>query len=146
MFSAEELRKLISGNDQLWTSREQVIENITTAHGYTMDSPPVQYLINVIAEMDTEDQRLFLEFSTGTTRLPIDGKLTPKLTIARKIIDEDTAGISNKNRRKITDDDSLLSCNTCFHLIKLPNYSSQENLKKKLLLSIRHGRGAFELS
>ena len=44
-----------------------------------------------------------------------------------------------------TDDEKLPSAATCFNTLKLPNYSSEKVMKKKLLLSISSNAG-FELT
>lgn len=40
-----------------------------------MESGAVKNLLEILSEMDTEDQRGFLQFTTGSPRLPIGGKL-----------------------------------------------------------------------
>merc|ERR1712108_63078 len=65
-------------------------------------------------------RKAFLQFTTGCSSLPPGGlaNLHPRLTIVRKI----EAG-----------DGSYPSVNTCVHYLKLPDYSSEEVLKERLL-------------
>lgn len=42
-------------------------------HGYTLDSRPVQNLFAVMAQFSTEERRQFLQFVTGSPRLPVGG-------------------------------------------------------------------------
>lgn len=43
-------------------------------HGYTMESRTVQHLLAILSEMTQEERRDFLQFTTGSPRLPIGGK------------------------------------------------------------------------
>jgi E3 ubiquitin-protein ligase TRIP12 len=61
--------------------------------------------------------------------------MKPKLTIVRK-----------EHEPPFTPDDYLPSASTCSHYLKLPEYSSKEVLKKKLLYSIENGHEGFLLS
>lgn len=64
--------------------------------------------------------------------------LHPPLTVVRK-----TAENSSEN----TNSDSFLpSVMTCVNYLKLPDYSSKEIMKLKLLTAIRDGQHAFLLS
>ena len=68
--------------------------------------------------------------------------MQPKITVVRK-------GAPMPQFVSTTEDDSansLPSCNTCFHYLKLPSYGSKDLLKSKLQLAILEGRGAFNLS
>ena len=47
--------------------------------------------------------------------------------------------VSNKK------DELLPTSNTCFHYLKLPEYSSKKILKERLLTSIKYGQG-FQLT
>ena len=58
--------------------------------------------------------------------------LKPQIKISRK-------ESSNNN----TD---LPSANTCFHHLKLPNYTSVEMMREKIIFAIENGKNSFELS
>ncbi len=45
-----------------------------------------------------------------------------------------------------TSDDYLPSVMTCVNYLKMPDYSSLEILKAKVLIATREGQGAFHLS
>lgn len=42
-------------------------------HGYSHDSRAVQFLFEVLSTYDTTEQRQFMQFVTGTPRLPVGG-------------------------------------------------------------------------
>jgi E3 ubiquitin-protein ligase TRIP12 len=43
-------------------------------------------------------------------------------------------------------DDYLPSVMTCVNYLKLPNYSTLDVMREKIMLAIREGQGAFHLS
>lgn len=45
-----------------------------------------------------------------------------------------------------TSDDYLPSVMTCVNYLKLPDYSSLEMMRERMMLAIREGQGAFLLS
>lgn len=47
---------------------------IKADHGYTMESTAVKNLLEVLSEMSMQEKREFLQFTTGSPRLPIGGK------------------------------------------------------------------------
>ncbi|KAK4049890.1 Ubiquitin fusion degradation protein 4 [Microbotryomycetes sp. JL221] len=130
-FTPSELVMLTSALDEDWTV--ECLTNSTKAdHGFTMDSRPVKDLISIMSEFSLNERREFLSFTTGSPRLPIGGfaALTPPLTIVRK-----DGG-----------DGSLFSTMTCANFLKLPNYSSRQVVKERVLFAIREGQGGFHLS
>lgn len=49
-------------------------ECIRPDHGYTAESRAIRMLIDILASYTREEQRLFLQFVTGSPRLPTGGK------------------------------------------------------------------------
>ena len=90
-----------------------------------------------MTQLDKNDKKKFLIFSTGASRLPIGGfkALSPKLTIVKK------ACMGNENP-----DNFLPTVMTCQNYLKIPEYSSYEVLKKKLDLAMNEGNNEFHLS
>jgi hypothetical protein len=115
-------------------TEELLRRHIVGAHGYTSDSSELQWLIHVVATMDKKDQCLFVEFLTGSPRLPVGGLagLNRSITVAKKDFD--------------CGQQTLPSCNTCFLYLKVPPYKTESQLKERLLLAIREGRRNFSLS
>uniref|UniRef100_A0A803TYU0 E3 ubiquitin-protein ligase n=1 Tax=Anolis carolinensis TaxID=28377 RepID=A0A803TYU0_ANOCA len=95
------------------------------------------FLFEILSSFDSEQQRLFLQFVTGSPRLPVGGfrSLNPPLTIVRKTFE------STENP-----DDFLPSVMTCVNYLKLPDYSSIEIMREKLLIAAREGQQSFHLS
>nr|CAG4710734.1 unnamed protein product [Naegleria fowleri] len=133
-FTPQELSILIRGCDELWNSRETLIQCIQCSHGYTFESETIKYLIDWLLELNANEQRLFLQFTTGSGRVPVGGlrSLHPKLTVVKKTVE--------------SPDNELPTCNTCFHYLKLPAYSSLEVLRAKMGVAIQMGGGSFDLS
>lgn len=45
-------------------------------HGFTNESRAIRFLLEILTSYDTHEQRLFLQFITGSPRLPTGGKAT----------------------------------------------------------------------
>jgi E3 ubiquitin-protein ligase TRIP12 len=90
-----------------------------------------------MSEFSAQERRDFLQFVTGSPKLPIGGfkSLTPLFTVVCK-----------PSEPPYTSDDYLPSVMTCVNYLKLPDYSTFEILKKRLSIAIQEGQGAFHLS
>lgn len=49
------------------------MDSIKADHGFNMDSRSVKNLLQVMSEMSPTERREFLQFATGSPRLPIGG-------------------------------------------------------------------------
>jgi len=49
------------------------MDSIKADHGYNLDSKSVRNLLQFMAEMDPSAQRNFLQFVSGSPKLPIGG-------------------------------------------------------------------------
>jgi hypothetical protein len=80
-----ELEWMLRGQGETWT-RDFLLSVIKCDHGFTAASPPVQFFVDVLAEMSTAEQRAFLRFVTGSPRLPPGGlaALRPQVTLVAK--------------------------------------------------------------
>ena len=135
-----------------------LLESTRCDHGYNMNSRAVQWLFDLMIHFDIDEQRAFLQFVTGSPRLPVGGKrrictmklmltfvhvgfrmLHPPLTIVRKTAE-------NPTDHSNTSDLFLPSVMTCVNYLKLPDYSSKEIMRLKLSTAIRDGQYAFLLS
>ncbi|XP_035278065.1 E3 ubiquitin-protein ligase TRIP12-like [Anguilla anguilla] len=136
-FYPEELDQLLCGSRTHSWDVKTLMECCRPDHGYTHDSRAVRFLFEVLSSFDAEQQRLFLQFVTGSPRLPVGGfrSLNPPLTIVRKTFE------STENP-----DDFLPSVMTCVNYLKLPDYSSADAMRLKLLLAAREGQQSFHLS
>uniref|UniRef100_H0VBB8 E3 ubiquitin-protein ligase n=1 Tax=Cavia porcellus TaxID=10141 RepID=H0VBB8_CAVPO len=136
-FYPEELDQLLCGSKADTWDAKTLMECCRPDHGYTHDSRAVKFLFEILSGFDNEQQRLFLQFVTGSPRLPVGGfrSLNPPLTIVRKTFE------STENP-----DDFLPSVMTCVNYLKLPDYSSIEIMRDKLLIAAREGQQSFHLS
>jgi len=140
LFSLSELEQLICGGtetstDQFWTL-EVLQEALACDHGFSHQSRAVRHLLEVMVSLSGAERRQFLQFVTGSPRLPIGGfkALNPRLTIVRK---EHPSGQADRY---------LPSVMTCANYLKLPDYSSKEILRERLFLAIQEGQASFHLS
>lgn len=139
MFYPEELENVFCGsplNAKRWDIR-MLTECCRTDHGFTQESIAIKYFYDILSTYNREEQRLFLQFVTGSPRLPTGGfkSLTPPLTIVRKKLDEDQ------------DPDKFLpSVMTCVNYLKLPEYTTREVMRAKLKIAAMEGSMSFHLS
>ena len=93
-------------------------------NGYDKDHPTIKWFWEVFHELTKEDKKKFLLFLTGTDRIPILGMTDQRLTI-----------------QKTSDHNYLPVAHTCFNLLDLPEYTTKEKLKYKLLQPINCALG-----
>lgn len=55
-------------------SATALCDSIKADHGYNMDSKSVRNLLQVMSELDLPQRKDFLQFVTGSPKLPIGGK------------------------------------------------------------------------
>lgn len=138
VFYPEELEQLFCGcSDASQWDMKQLAECCRPDHGYTHNSRAVKFLLQILSEYTPAQQRSFLQFVTGSPRLPVGGfrSLTPALTIVRKTFE------AGENP-----DDFLPSVMTCVNYLKLPDYSSIDIMRAKLEIAAREGQHSFHLS
>ncbi|THW56470.1 hypothetical protein D6D20_08711 [Aureobasidium pullulans] len=135
-FTPDELVMLFGRADEDW-SLETLMDSIKADHGFNLDSASVKNLLQTMSEFTLPERRDFLQFVTGSPKLPIGGfkSLTPMFTVVCK-----------PNELPLMPDDYLPSVMTCVNYLKMPNYSTQEVLRAKLSVAIKEGQGAFHLS
>jgi len=123
-FSPEEVRLMLCGDQVPSWTREDLIAYTEPKLGFTKESPGFLRFVEVLVEMSGEERKEFLQFATGCSSLPPGGlaNLHPRLTIVRKVD---------------ATDGSYPSVNTCAHYLKLPDYSSQEVMRERLLAATK---------
>ncbi|CAG5095477.1 Similar to Trip12: E3 ubiquitin-protein ligase TRIP12 (Mus musculus) [Cotesia congregata] len=139
LFFPEELEAVFCGHGQSggqWDVKT-LMECCRTDHGYTPESRAIRFLFEVMSEYNSEEQRQFIQFVTGSPRLPVGGfkSLTPPLTIVRKTFDA-----------SMKTDDFLPSVMTCVNYLKLPDYTTLEIMREKLRIAAQEGQHSFHLS
>lgn len=117
IFSAEDLRRILCGEQCPNWTREELFSYTEPKGGYTRDSPGFLMLVDVLMEMSAYERKAFLQFTTGCSSLPPGGlkNLTPRLQVVRK------------------DSGPYPSVNTCLHYLKMPEYASNDELRLRLL-------------
>ncbi|KAL1903961.1 Ubiquitin fusion degradation protein 4 [Sporothrix stenoceras] len=71
-FTPDELVSLFGRVEEDW-SLETLMDSVKADHGFNMDSRSVKNLLQVMSEMSPSERRDFLQFATGSPRLPIGG-------------------------------------------------------------------------
>ncbi|CDO68376.1 hypothetical protein BN946_scf184815.g23 [Trametes cinnabarina] len=135
-FTSDELAMLFGNAEEDW-SVETLSEALKADHGFNVESRAIRDLIEIMSEYDGPTRRSYLQFITGSPKLPIGGfkGLNPPLTVVRK-----------PHEAPLTADDYLPSVMTCVNYLKLPEYSSKAVMKEKLSVAMREGVGSFHLS
>lgn len=130
------------------------MDSIKADHGFNMDSKSVKNLLQTMSELTSAERRDFLQFTTGSPKLPIGGRsinehftvfyshfrlgfksLTPMFTVVCK-----------PSEPPYTSDDYLPSVMTCVNYLKLPDYSDLDVMRRRMNTAIKEGQGAFHLS
>lgn len=137
IFYPDELEYLFCGSGHSQWDIKNLMDCCRPDHGYTHDSRAIKFLFDILSSYDQDQQRQFLQFVTGSPRLPVGGlkSLSPPLTIVRKTLDGNE------------DSDSYLpSVMTCVNYLKLPDYTSIEIMREKLQIAVNEGQHSFHLS
>lgn len=131
-----ELRDVLGCQEEDW-SEETLLSVIKVNHGYNKESPTLYRLVKVLSRLLESNRRKFLQFLTGSPKLPVGGfkHVSPEFTVVKK-----------EPEGAYQSDDYLPSVMTCANYLKLPEYSLEEVLKRRLLQAITEGAGSFFLS
>lgn len=133
LFNEPELQVLISGATEGGIDIDDLKRNTSYVGGYSGLDRTISRFWRVVESLDVNQQARLLRFVTSCERPPPLGfaSLKPPFTIQR-------VGI-------LRDSEKLPSSSTCFNILKLPTYSSEQVLKKKLLYALE-SRSGFELT
>jgi E3 ubiquitin-protein ligase NEDD4 len=94
----------------------------------------IEWFWKCIRSWTPEQQSRLLQFTTGTSRLPVNGF-------------KDLQGADGPRRftiEKYGDPSQLPRSHTCFNRLDLPPYQDYESLQKKLSFAIEYVGGYFE--
>ena len=97
----------------------------TYEEGYDHNHPTVKILWSVVSEMSLEQKKAFLMFATGSDRVPLKGLMNLTFIV----------------QRHGEDSDRLPAALTCFNRLLLPEYSTREKLKERLIVAIENCKG-----
>jgi ubiquitin-protein ligase E3 C len=130
-FSAPELQVIISGSAG-GVDVEDLRAHAAYVGGYSAGDRVMRDFWAVVAALGERDRAALLKFTTSCERAPPLGfrQLHPPFTLQRV---------------PARDDAPLPSSSTCFHILKLPAYSSAKVMRAKLLQAIHSGAG-FEMT
>lgn len=135
MFNQSELQRLVGGDsseidiDDL--RRNTVYSGLYEVGDDNEEHPTIKLFWKVMEGFTDKQRRDVLKYVSSTPRAPLLGfsQLRPKFSI----------------RDGGTDEERLPSTSTCVNLLKLPRYTSESALRKKLLYAVTSGAG-FDLS
>ncbi|KAJ2818724.1 NEDD4 E3 ubiquitin-protein ligase, partial [Coemansia furcata] len=128
VFDERELELLIGGLAEI--DMDDWKKN-TDYRGYTESDQVVQWFWKFVTAMDAEHQTRLLQFTTGTSRIPVNGF-------------KDLQGSDGPRRftiEKSGDIIALPKSHTCFNRIDLPPYPDYDTLASKLTLAIENTVG-----
>uniref|UniRef100_A0A7S2ZHD4 HECT domain-containing protein n=1 Tax=Rhodosorus marinus TaxID=101924 RepID=A0A7S2ZHD4_9RHOD len=123
LFEPEEFEVLVCG--EKFDDVGQLEKHTRYDGGYTQNSEVITWFWEVLNGLSPDRKRRFLAFVTGTDRVPAGGVEKLNFVI----------------QRSGPDSDRLPTSHTCFNVLLLPDYSSLEKTKNRLLLSIENSQG-----
>ncbi|KAF9917626.1 Ubiquitin fusion degradation protein 4 [Lobosporangium transversale] len=135
-FTSEELVNLFGLGEEDW-SYETLVDTVKADHGFRSESRAFKNLLTIMSEFNNQERRQFLQFITGSPKLPIGGfkNLHPPFTVVCKPFEA-----------PLKADDYLPSVMTCANYLKMPDYSCKEVTLAKFKMAYEEGQGSFHLS
>lgn len=128
VFDERELELLIGGIAEIdvedWKKH-------TDYRGYQESDEVIQWFWKCITEWDNEQRARLLQFTTGTSRIPVNGF-------------KDLQGSDGPRRftiEKAGEVQQLPKSHTCFNRVDLPPYTDYESFKQKLTLAVEETIG-----
>lgn len=131
IFDSKELELLISGLPDI--DLEDLKAN-TEYHNYNRDSPIIKWLWEVLYEFSQEERAEFLQFVTGSSKVPLEGfKALAGMSGAQKF----------QIHKSFTAIDRLPTAHTCMNQLDLPEYTTKEMVYSRIKLAISEGKEGF---
>lgn len=128
VFDERELELLIGGMSEIdvddW-------KRFTDYRGFTEQDQVVQWFWQVVRAFPPERKSRLLQFTTGTSRIPVNGF-------------KDLQGSDGPRRftiEKAGDPSQLPKSHTCFNRLDLPPYTTMEQLEQKLVIAVEETVG-----
>ncbi len=142
IFTIEELSFVLSGQSIInlndWKSNTIYKGNLKEK------SQIIQYFWEVLSELNNEQLLLFYKFCTGSTRIPVDGFSSlsgPRNKIMKFTIESVSSNDTNINNKC----NKLITAQTCFNSIILPEYKTKEEMKKAINIILENDTNYFGL-
>ena len=118
----KDLETMVCGNPDVDI---ELLKSATEYGSYSSSDPVIQWFWEIMNEFPQHDRKAYLRFTWGRNRLPINRSgFKQRMKISR-------LGLSSRNP-----DQFLPVSHTCFFSIDVPQYSSKEIMKEKLLYAI----------
>jgi len=131
IFNENELELLISGMPEIDLKD---LRNNTEYVQFKAGDEQITWFWNVLNSFTAEEKAMFLQFVTGTSKVPLEGFKGL----------QGMRGVQKFNIHKAhTGEHSLPCSHTCFNQLDLPVYTSEEQTKEKLMLAFREGHEGF---
>lgn len=133
IFNADEFALLLNGVSKIDVADWKANTQYAT---WTVSDPVITWFWKIIENLKDEEKSLLLKFTTGSPCVPMGGFKQMRGLGGPTLF---TIGSTSGK-------DKLPRASTCFNLLSLPVYSSEEIFKEKLLIAIRHGCEGFAFS
>jgi len=125
MLTGEELRDTLCGNPEVDVD---LLRRVVEYEGYEESDLVIQFFWETLRELNNSERKVFLQFVWARNRLPLkESDFEAPFKIQR-----DSANAGERA------DQALPSASTCFFSLTLPEYSSKNVLKEKLLFAINN--------
>jgi len=125
LMSGEEIRDTMCGNPDVDVG---LLKQVVEYEGYDASDPVVEFFWETLNGMTNSERKLFLQFVWARNRLPMRASDFE----APFKIQKDSLNTGERA------DQALPSASTCFFSLTLPEYSSQDILREKLLFAINN--------
>lgn len=122
-FQPEELEQLICGSPVL--DFEALESCVKYENGYRRDSRIINEFWELVHAFSQDERKRLLFFTTGSDRAPIKGLASLPFIISRNG----------------PDSHRLPTAHTCFNHLLLPDYSTKEKMREKLITAINNAEG-----
>lgn len=132
IFSPRELELLISGLPDIDVHD---LKKNTDYVGWKATDKEIGWFWNIIFSLSRNEKAAFLQFVTGSSKVPLAGfSELQGMRGVQKFSIHKTSGMKG----------ALMSAHTCFNSLDLPStYSTEDEMREKLLYAINEGVGAF---
>lgn len=110
----------------------------TTLVGFSESSPQIQWFWQLVTDLTNEEKSLLLQFWTGCTATPAGG------FAELEGLNHQSSGCTLARTTATTS--GLPTSSTCFNLLKLPEYATPYDLRRMVLIAIRHGSDGFSFA
>ena len=140
IFTIEEFNFILSGQTEINLKDWKL--NTIYKGDITEKNEVIQMFWEVLQELNNEQLLLFFKFCTGSTRVPVDGFSAlpgPKNKIIKFSIELKSDKGENKKDHK------LITAQTCFNNIILPEYKTIEEMRKAINIILESDTNYFGL-